>query len=620
MKLRIKPSIPLCALLLLAACSSGGDAPADGTAPEAPVALELSAQMGGVTVEPQTRAHGDIWDAGDAIGVFTYPKLSATAEATNVQYTTEAGGKTQNATVFIPFAPVGTPIYLSSQEVYVYAYYPYKSDTNANTTPEEYPISTADKSSQQGIDWLVTGRVESTEPLGPTPITKNNPAVKLNFRHALAKVQVNLLHGEGMKASDLTTAPTVSIGAGLKTTAKLNLFYGTLRSLGGESTATITMKHMGTKGIGKFKPGDDPAEETADQSYEAIILPQSYNGGVTVTIAMGDGRYYFQLPAPTSPEANVFTAGYRYIYNVRVKAKDLTVTSTVTPWDTDVTEAAPISTSMAETALTVEWVSGTPTVTFDDSYEYRTNTSGEWSAWATYSAGVPLSAAGHKVQFRGNAYPGDSDEGKAKKIQVEGTGTVKVYGNAMSLKDKTSFASLTSMDGTYNFAYLFKENTSLTDASGLVLPATTMVEYCYQNMFEGCTALTTPPALPATTLAHGCYKQMFKDCSALTAAPALPATTLQEECYFSMFEGCSNASFTTAPDLIAPTLVKDCYGNMFMNCSNLCVVRCYATAKDQEHVSHWLDYVSSTGDFYDYGGAGWTAGSDGIPSDWTIHH
>ena len=339
MKLRIKPTIPLCALLLLAACSSGGDAPADGTAPEAPVALELSAQMGGVTVETQTRAHGDTWDAGDAIGVFTYPKLSATAEATNVQYTTEAGGDTWVVSeVFIPFAPVGTPIYLSSQEVYVYAYHPFKSDTYANTTPTAYPISTDDQSSQQAIDWLVTGRVEFTEPGGSTPITKNNPAVKLRFRHALAKVQVNLLHGEGMEASDLTTVtPTVSIGAGLYTTARLNLFYGTLGSQGSTSTA-ITMKHMDTKGSGVF---DEGGTKTADQSYEAIILPQPYTGGLTVTILMGDGRYYFELPAPTSPEANVFTAGYRYIYNVRVKAKGLTVTSTVIPWvsGADVTEA-----------------------------------------------------------------------------------------------------------------------------------------------------------------------------------------------------------------------------------------------------------------------------------------
>ena len=346
MKLRIKPSIPLCALLLLAACSSGGDAPADGTAPEAPVALELSAQMGGVTVETQTRAHDDTWEAGDAIGVFTYPKLSATAEATNVQYTTEAGGDTWVVSeVFIPFAPVGTPIYLSSQEVYVYAYHPYKSDTYANTTPTAYPISVADQSSQEAIDWLVTGRVEFTEPGGSTPISKNNPAVKLRFRHALAKVQVNLLHGEGMKASDLTdVTPTVSIGAGLKTTANLNLFYGTLGSgsLDGASTP-ITMKHMDTPGSGVF---DEGGTKTADQSYEAIILPQQpYTGGVTVTIQMGDvgdgryGRYYFELRAPTAPEANVFTAGYRYIYNVRVNAKALTVTSTVTPWESGADEA-----------------------------------------------------------------------------------------------------------------------------------------------------------------------------------------------------------------------------------------------------------------------------------------
>lgn len=34
-------------------------------------------------------------------------------------------------------------------------------------------------------------------------------------------------------------------------------------------------------------------------------------------------------------------------------------------------------------------------------------------------------------------------------------------------------------------------------------------------MFNGCTSLTTAPELPATTLAQGCYSNMFKGCSSL---------------------------------------------------------------------------------------------------------
>ncbi len=34
-------------------------------------------------------------------------------------------------------------------------------------------------------------------------------------------------------------------------------------------------------------------------------------------------------------------------------------------------------------------------------------------------------------------------------------------------------------------------------------------------MFQGCTALTSPPALPATTLEYYCCAYMFRDCASL---------------------------------------------------------------------------------------------------------
>ena len=55
--------------------------------------------------------------------------------------------------------------------------------------------------------------------------------------------------------------------------------------------------------------------------------------------------------------------------------------------------------------------------------------------------------------------------------------------------------------------------------------------YCYYNMFNDCTSLTTAPDLPATTLASSCYGGMFYGCTSLTTAPELPATTLAGYCY-----------------------------------------------------------------------------------------
>ena len=94
-----------------------------------------------------------------------------------------------------------------------------------------------------------------------------------------------------------------------------------------------------------------------------------------------------------------------------------------------------------------------------------------------------------------------------------------------------------------------------------------MANYCYANMFQGCTSLTQAPVLPATTLANRCYSYMFQGCTSLTQAPVLPATTMKEYCYSSMFQGCT--SLTQAPALPATTLANRCYANMFQGCTSI---------------------------------------------------
>ena len=198
-------------------------------------------------------------------------------------------------------------------------------------------------------------------------------------------------------------------------------------------------------------------------------------------------------------------------------------------------------------------------------------------------------AAGDKVQFYGN---GTSTQayGYSPVVAFLGTAQTKVYGNIMSLLDEDNFATLTALPNqSYVFYGLFKNNANLTDASGLLLPATTLREHCYYVMFLGCSSLTAAPALPATTLAGSCYYQMFQDCSSLTAAPVLPATTLVYRCYFLMFQGCSNLNSVTC---------------MAINFANQCT-------------TNWLDGVAATGTFYANPSTGWGNGADGIPTGWT---
>ena len=199
-------------------------------------------------------------------------------------------------------------------------------------------------------------------------------------------------------------------------------------------------------------------------------------------------------------------------------------------------------------------------------------------------------------------------------------GVSKVGGNIMSLLygsgftgQETSFPS----GSTHNFTNLFYNNTKLVDTSELLLSATTLTYYCYQNMFFYCVALTTAPVLPATTLADNCYLNMFRNCTSLTTAPALPATTLSNSCYVGMFFGCT--SLTTAPTLSATILVQECYGDMFGYCNLLNNITCLATDISASYAcGYWLSNVSSTGTFTKAAGVNWPTGVSGIPSGWNV--
>ena len=281
---------------------------------------------------------------------------------------------------------------------------------------------------------------------------------------------------------------------------------------------------------------------------------------------------------------------------------------------------------------------------------------------------------GDKVQFFGNGTSiksyYDMDD-HSSTIIGEGTDCY-IYGNIMSLVDEENFATATELTADNAFSSLFYGCTNLYshDTKKLVLPATTLTRncyssmffmcknltvapelpattladecytdmfydcekltaapalpattlarYCYYGMFSYCTSLTTAPALPATTLESNCYNGMFSGCTSLTTAPELPATTLADRCYMAMFSGCYN--LTTAPELPAATLADCCYMSMFSGCEKLNSVTCLATNISASNATTiWLNGVPYSGTFTKAAGmTGWTSGSNGIPSGWTV--
>ena len=171
---------------------------------------------------------------------------------------------------------------------------------------------------------------------------------------------------------------------------------------------------------------------------------------------------------------------------------------------------------------------------------------------------------GDKVQFYGDGinipqYNGTFIEGGDAKCYI--------YGNIMSLVDENGFATATALSEPLTFYKLFYGNENLYNhpTHKLVLPATTLAEYCYYSMFAACRSLTSAPELPATTLAKYCYAYMFNGCELLNSVTCL------------------------ATDISAESSTED-----------------------------WLDAVALAGTFIKAPGMGnWGTGTSGIPEGWT---
>ena len=301
--------------------------------------------------------------------------------------------------------------------------------------------------------------------------------------------------------------------------------------------------------------------------------------------------------------------------------------------------------------------------------QYKLN-DGDWTSITSTTSGANINVVTDDIiQFKGN---NNTYANNNYYNYFSATCNFTVYGNIMSLLFNDSFNDKISISGkNYAFFSLFKGNTYIKNIKNLILPATTLSDCCYKNMFlqctgiqgdapilpaisltsecyrsmfNECTGITKASPLPATNLAYMCYYFMyqktaisqaptlssmnlaeycyaclFNGCSNLTIAPSLPATSLKRFCYTAMFEDCIN--LIQAPELIATTLSHKCYENMFINCSKLNYIYCAAAdVSSDTYTSNWVNGVSPTGTFKKSSSANWSTGTSGIPSGWTIEN
>ena len=260
----------------------------------------------------------------------------------------------------------------------------------------------------------------------------------------------------------------------------------------------------------------------------------------------------------------------------------------------------------------------TPTVQFSTNKQNWTTVTFDWST--TGDKHIDISTVlntGDKMYFRndtgkfnyGNSYSSYSTIGFSTTKNANAGGDIRTLANYRDVETSSMTKGM--------FSNLFNGNTYIVDASNLRLPFTTLTDFCYLGIFQGCTSLVNPPELPATTLADFCYEYMFYKCTSLTAAPALPATTIKPYCYRSMFGDCT--SLTTAPALIANTIVNGCYERMFSGCSSLNkILVCANRGTPVGNTNDWLYHVAASGTFYNAGSITYEQNSNsGIPTGWT---
>lgn len=183
--------------------------------------------------------------------------------------------------------------------------------------------------------------------------------------------------------------------------------------------------------------------------------------------------------------------------------------------------------------------------TWDGTVEYSTDAN-TWTTWNGTDTLTAVSDSGtYYIYLRGISNTAWGRSSKNDQLTLTGS-NISVAGNIETLLDYATVAlgNHPQMAGDC-FKSLLRNNTALVSAENLELPATTLADFCYATMFQGCTSLVSAPALPATTIANYCYYGMFNGCTSLTSVPALPATTLMDHCYEQMFFKCSSLKIST---------------------------------------------------------------------------
>ena len=271
--------------LSLAACTNDNENLNDG-----PVAAKFIAD---ITPATRVNSEGTDWTDGDRIGV-------TGAGFTNIPYKRENG----------QFVPEDKTIYFNDIETKTFnAYYPYQSDGGTVS------VSTAADKQGPGIDFLfasgATGDTHNPE-VSFTDKTAEGGADN-SFHHRMSLIKFTFKAGDGLIFNGMEPAGYTLDG--LKHEGTFDTATGTT-AVTAAAESPITMQLGGAT------------------TSQVIILPQEVTSSLNLKVSFHGLDYTTTLPNPSKPEANLFSAGYAYTYNITLSNKGITVEEPeITPWE-----------------------------------------------------------------------------------------------------------------------------------------------------------------------------------------------------------------------------------------------------------------------------------------------
>lgn len=303
---------------------------------------------------------------------------------------------------------------------------------------------------------------------------------------------------------------------------------------------------------------------------------------------------------------------------------DGTTTATTTYVKGDLIESASTDCSTDYSTQYLTLVAQTDSVSFkydtatsSNKLQYSLDSGSTWNNLSNNQSTTSVNT-GDKVLFKASGLTVNTERGVGR---ITPSASASVEGNIMSLEYGDNFSGQTTIQNNYQFRKLFSGVTTITSAENMVLPATTVKQQCYSQMFQGCTNLVkTPKTIGSSAMTWSgsyCFSNLFSYCTSLTTVPSglLPALNLGTQCYWYMFEGCSG--LTTAPDLLATTTASQCYQGMFKNCSSLNYIKVLSNSSFT--MSEWVSGVAASGTFVKNPNATWSScGQNTYPCGWTV--